>query len=313
MTVPGAKREAFNGISRVTPDDWAERLSGPADILSDRETWSAAFLRHWTGTSPDMDQPPLDHHYIVQHLGGPKHVERKRDGASISTVVDLGALTVVPAGTRFHWHTRGPIEFAHLYLSPALLESTALRLDRASDWSLIDRVGLRDPLLEALYDAMLQEIRESREAHALYLDCLLDSFVLRLLRQHSTAKLRTSKPRERLTAFRLARVVEFVDAHLDQQISLADLVKVAGGSVFHFCRAFKNTMGETPYQFALRRRIERAKSLLATTSLPLAHVARACGFRDSLHLSRTFSRAFRTTPSHYRRHNEMGETEPSVL
>lgn len=287
--------------SAATPDEWAARLSAPPDMTSNRANWPTALIRHWTGTSPHMDQPPLDHHYIVQHLGGPKRVERRRDGQAVSAVVVCRALTIVPAGTQFKWHTQGPIEFAHLYISPTLLAHAASRFDRVNELSLVERVGCRDPLLESLYTAMLEEIGQPRAIETLYLDSLLEAFMLKLLLDHSTSRLRGPKLRESLPAFRLKRVLEFVEAHLGDPLSLADLTLIAGGSVFHFSRAFRNSTGYTPYKYVLQRRVARAKLLLTTTSLSVASIASASGFHDAVHLTRTFSRLVGTTPARYRR------------
>ena len=66
---------------RISPDEWARRLSAPAEVSSDRSIWPTALIRHWRGTSATMIQPALDHHYIVQHLGGAKLVKRHLDGS----------------------------------------------------------------------------------------------------------------------------------------------------------------------------------------------------------------------------------------
>ncbi len=286
-----------------TPEQWSRSLSAPADLTSDRAHWPSALLRHWTGTSPDMDQPPLDHHYIVQHLGGAKHVQRRLDGKSITTRVESGTLTMVPAGTRFLWHTCGPIEFAHLYVSPALLQATAMRCKRGVEVSLVDRVGQHDPLLQTLFGRMLAELRTPCAAHTLYMDSLLETFMLTLVMEHTTGSTST-RPipgRETLTAYTLRRVVEFVEANLHLEIALADLVEVAGGSAFHFSRAFKNSSGQSPYQFVIRRRIERARKMLTRTNSGLELIAAQCGFRDPMHLARLFTRAVGLAPSAYRR------------
>jgi AraC family transcriptional regulator len=303
VDVPTVRKTAATrpGEQRATPDEWAKQLSAPPDLSSDGQLWTGALIRHWTGTSPDMDQPPLDHHYIVQHMGGTKRVDRRHDGPPISTIVHSGALTVVPAGMQFTWRTRGPIEFAHLYISPAYLQRRALRYDWQSRWALIDRVSIEDPLLQAMYTTMLREVRKPRPGHALYLDCLLDAFVMQLLREHSSTRPRSDRPGERLTSFRVGRVIEFVNALIDPDIHLSDLAHVAGGSVYHFCRAFKNTVGEAPYQFVLRLRIERAHSLLLSTTLSLTEVASSCGFRSPQQLSRAFRRMMGVAPAHLRR------------
>jgi AraC family transcriptional regulator len=288
-------------IDRATPDAWAALLSAPADYSSSQDNWPAALLRHWTGTSAYTPQPSLDHHYIAQHLGGSKHVERRHDGRTISKTVASGALTFVCAGTQYDWHTRGPVEFAHLYVPPGYLERLAERLDRKSAWTFPDAVGVRDPLLESLFSEMLREIRHPNEASALYLDSLLDAFAQRLLRDHSAANIRQDRPREILTKFQVARVVEYIDANLACDIKLADLVSVVGGSVYHFCRAFKNATGEPPYQFAMRHRLEHARVLLKTTELSVTDVAGACGFRNAVHFERAFNRQWSDTPMRFRR------------
>ncbi len=212
-----------------------------------------------------MDQPPLDHHYVVQHLGGAKQVDRRCEGSSVSTIVEEGTLTFVPAGTEFKWHTRGPIDFAHLYISPALMSRTALRFDRVNELSLVDTVGCRDPLLEALYCAMREELYSQRAASPIYLATLLESFLIKLLLDHSTP-----------------------------------LVEVAGGSPFHFSRAFKNSVGDSPYKYLLRRRMAHAQRLLMNTDWPLPKIAQSCGFSGAVSFSRSFFRLLGVTPTQFR-------------
>ena len=247
-----------------------------------------------------MDQPPLDHHCVVQHLGGAKQVDRRCEGSLVSTIVDEGTLTFVPAGTEFKWHTRGPIEFAHLYISPALMARTALRFDRVNELSLVDTVGCRDPLLEALYAAMREEVYSQRAASPIYLDTLLESFLIKLLLDHSTACLRDTKSRETLPSFRIRRILDFIEAHLDHALTLDDLVAVAGGSSFHFSRAFKNSVGDSPYKYLLRRRMAHAQRLLMSTDWPLPKIARSCGFPGAVNFSRSFSRLLQVTPTQFR-------------
>jgi AraC family transcriptional regulator len=284
----------------TTPRDWATGFSGPPDFSSEHGSWSTALLRYWSGTSPDMDQPPLDHHYIVQHLGGPKLVQRHKDGAPISTTVGRGAITVVPVGTEYKWRTQGPIAFAHLYLAPSALEVAAQRYGRSGTLCLTDAVGSGHGLLVSLFSAMLEEAQRGRGADALYLDCLLDTVVFTLLRQHSTSGVVDRTTRERLPKFLLGRITEYIHAHLSEPIALADLVALSGVSLFHFVRAFRNTVGVTPYQFVLQERITRAKDLLQRSTLPPDAIASACGFKDAGYFSKAFSRTVGQSPLRFR-------------
>ena len=285
---------------RTTPDEWARTLSGPPSVSSDAATWPTALLRHWVGTDPTMEQPPLDHHYVAQHLGGAKQVDRRGGGSSISTIVEEGTLTFVPAGTEFKWHTRGPIEYAHLYISPTLMARTALRFDRVNELSLVDTVGCRAPLLEAIYAAMRHELYSLRAASPIYLDTLLETFLIKLLLDHSTARLRHIRSRETLPSFQVRRILDFIEAHLDQALTLNDLVEVAGGSPFHFSRAFKNSVGDSPYKYQLRRRMSHAQRLLMNTDWPLLKIAQSCGYSATVNFARSFSRLLQVTPTQFR-------------
>jgi AraC family transcriptional regulator len=286
-----------------TPDQWAQRLSRPPLLCTGPLGSSSALLRRWKDTSPQMYQPPLDHHYVVQHLGGAKSVARSGDGPAVSTIAKAGSLSFVSVGTQFRWKTKGPIEFAHLYLAPSQLQGMAARLGRDVTPVLFDEVGCHDPLLEALFASMLTEATHPGPASSLFFDSMLETFVIKLLLDHTTASLRAPRGPELLPAFQLNRIRDFVEAHLHEPIALQDLAEVAGASVFHFSRAFRNAAGESPYQFVLRRRALRARTLLEKSDHSIETVALECGFSSPVHLSRAFARFFGTTPLRFRRRN----------
>jgi len=98
----------------------------------------------------------------------------------------------------------------------------------------------------------------------------------------------------------LRRVREYVQAHLEEKISLQTLATMVGLSNSYFCRAFKQSTGLTPHQFLLRCRVRRVQELIATTELPLIRIALAAGFADQGHCSRRFHQLVGVTPSRYR-------------
>ena len=93
------------------------------------------------------------------------------------------------------------------------------------------------------------------------------------------------------------QVREYVDSHLDESIGLDVLARTAGLSVHHFARAFRQSVGEPPHSYNLRRRIDRAKEMLRKTDLPLSEIALAVGFSDHSHFARHFRRLLGITPS----------------
>ena len=98
----------------------------------------------------------------------------------------------------------------------------------------------------------------------------------------------------------LRRVREYIEAHLENNVSLEVLAGVAGLSMSYFARAFKQSEGVTPHDYLMRRRVHRALELLAGTDLPLSAIASASGFSDQSHFTRRFRQYFGVTPSRYR-------------
>jgi len=98
----------------------------------------------------------------------------------------------------------------------------------------------------------------------------------------------------------LRRVREFIEAHLDETVSIQALAAIAGFSMYHFARAFKQSEGMTPHDYLVQCRVRRAQNLLAATDLPLSEIALASGFADQSHCARRFREHFGVTPSSYR-------------
>lgn len=287
----------------LSPRSWGRSLSKPPMQCSDTGQWSGPLLRWWRNVDPDISQPVLDHHYLTMHLGGAKRVER-RGGGGATRIVDLesGALSIMPAGSAYDWSTRGPIEFAHLYLAPCSLDRlVAEEFDRdPSSLSLEDRVGVRDPLLQTLFLAMLEESAGATAVSRLYLDTLLQSLMMRLVRNYGNVASSPLRPTHSLPPARLRRVLDFMQANLAADIKLADLASVAASSPFHFSRSFAAAAGAPPYAYLLGLRIEAAKVMLATGSGSVQEISESCGFNSAAQFSRTFKRLMGTTPGKFR-------------
>jgi AraC family transcriptional regulator len=107
-----------------------------------------------------------------------------------------------------------------------------------------------------------------------------------------------------LAGWQIARVRAFVEENLHSNIDTRDLSAVAQRSPAHFSRSFKQAFGEPPHAYVIKRRLERACHLMATTSESLSPIALRAGFSDQSHLCRSFQRAFGQSPSIWRRHHK---------
>jgi AraC family transcriptional regulator len=95
-------------------------------------------------------------------------------------------------------------------------------------------------------------------------------------------------------------VLEHINANLGDNLELSVLAEVAGVNLYHFARAFKQSTGESPHQYVLRRRIEQAKELLRHPQLTVIEASARTGFVDQSHFSKVFRRIVGIAPSEYR-------------
>jgi AraC family transcriptional regulator len=95
-------------------------------------------------------------------------------------------------------------------------------------------------------------------------------------------------------------VLEYINANLSDNLELSVLAKVAGVNLYHFAKAFKQSIGESPHQYVLRMRIERAKTFLREARLPVIEASARTGFVDQSHFSKVFRRMVGVAPSAYR-------------
>lgn len=104
-----------------------------------------------------------------------------------------------------------------------------------------------------------------------------------------------------LAPWQARRVAVHVDENLGFPITIDHLSTIAGLSSSYFCRAFKDTFGDPPHAYIMRRRVERAQTLMLQTREPLSQIALACGLSDQAHLCNLFRRLVGQSPSHWRR------------
>ena len=158
-------------------------------------------------------------------------------------------------------------------------------------------VSLQDPLLRQLVTTLADET-EGGFADRVLVESLGTALFVRLA-WHFVGHL--SLPTSGgLSPERLQRVRDYVEAHLDDDLSLTVLADIACLSPYHFSRSFMQTTGVGPHRYVIQRRIERAKRLLRQTGQPLALVAQEAGFADQSHLTQMFRREMGVTPGRFR-------------
>ncbi|GER91352.1 hypothetical protein KDW_55140 [Dictyobacter vulcani] len=196
-----------------------------------------------------------------------------------------------------------PMQTLHLHLGKELFCHTAEEVaDKHIQPSvLMSRSGFQDPLLTQICLALWRELEQQAPAGKLYAQTAARMLAVHLLHHYSETRIHTPKETyQGLSARQMRRLETFIQERLSQDLTLEELAEQTGFSPYYFARIFRQTTGESPHQFVLRQRIERAQQLLAQRNISLVQVALESGFTNQSHFTRTFKRYLGMTPRAYR-------------
>jgi len=157
-----------------------------------------------------------------------------------------------------------------------------------------------DARLSALVAAARAEMVAGFPSGRLFLDSVEQAMAVALVSGHAVRHRPVQLYRGGLGSGRLRRIKELVHAKMEDDLSLDEMAESVGLSTAHFARMFRKSTGETPHQFVLRQRVERAKAMLRTSDVRILDVAVACGFRTQQHFAQVFRDVCRVSPTEYR-------------
>jgi AraC family transcriptional regulator len=209
-----------------------------------------------------------------------------------------GQFCVVPARASTRWIVSRPARSLLLRLTPSLLQETAQAMglgERGTE--LAPSIHIRDPQIERIGWMMQAEDHDSYPGGRLFADSLASALAVRLLTLQSRNSAATSRPGRALPAWRLRRVLEYIEAHLAEDLTLAELASVAGFSLSHFKPLFKQAVGVPVHRFVLERRVERARVCLLEGGRSRTEIALEAGFAHPSHMARCMHRVLGLSPS----------------
>lgn len=242
---------------------------------------------------------PLDHrHVLCLHLGEPVPVSYRAGNAERRGVRLHGQFCIVPARSSTRWTLSQPASSLLLRLTPSLLHDTAdaMGLGRYGI-ELAPAIHIRDPQIERIGWMMQAEDHDAYPGGRLFADSLASALAARLLALQSRRSNAIDKPGRALPPWRLRHVLDYIEAHLDENLTLAELAGVAGFSLSHFKPLFKQAMGMPAHRFVLERRVERARARLLAGGSSLTEIALETGFAHASHMARCMRRVLGLSPS----------------
>jgi AraC family transcriptional regulator len=279
-------------------------------LLSSREAgWDHVHLEYYHCPITEVSLS-LEHLHLLcietsHHSCGAR---KWMDGRFQSRPIIYGDVFVLPEQIDFREQVDEAIEYILLYLDAAWIASVAHEAIDPDRVEILPHFPQPDPLiyqiglnLKASLEANSQSGSQP-QLNRLYVESLLTTLALHLLQRYSTqadsAQTRLNDAGH-LSQARLQPVIDYIEAHLDQNIGLTELAAQTQMSLHYFARLFKQTVGLSPHQYLIQRRIERAKQLLLQRELTIAEVAHQVGFIDQSHLSRHFKTIVGISPKQW--------------
>lgn len=281
--------------------------SGPTPIASSQTLgWQPLLVEEFQEPPGGIDLPAAwEGHSIALCLAPrPHRIHQVVGDRRYTGLYTKGDISITPAEIPASYRAEGDDHYFHVQIPAQFLQSVAqsaaeLDPDRLE---LRAEFRVRDPQLEQVLMLLRSEMHKGDGwVGRLYVESLANVLAINLLREYSAAKPRVALYEGGLGDRKILQISDYIQAHLDQSIKLADLAEVAGMSQYHFSRLFKQSMGITPHQYLLKQRVEQAQQLLKGTKLAIAEVALQCGFNSQSHLTKHFRDATGTTPSSYRK------------
>jgi AraC family transcriptional regulator len=170
-----------------------------------------------------------------------------------------------------------------------------------------------DPRLSAIVAAVDAEMVAGFPSGRLFLDSVEQAMAVALINGHAVRDRPVQIYRGGLGSARLRRIKELVHARMEDDLSLDEMAQSVGLSSAHFARMFRKSTGQTPHQFVLRQRLERAKAMLRAPDTRVLDVAVACGFKTQQHFAQVFRGVWGVSPTEYRQDLVGSEDAPLVI
>jgi AraC family transcriptional regulator len=306
------RQEEPESVSRNKPqpycDFWQSR-SSKLLLSSANRGWcglSAELRRHGQSVFP-WRGPQTDTHITVDLSGNESLVTRRATGIVDRYVSRRGTAWLCPPGWR-----EGSIDVTgdlpgilHLYISPGQFTSNKLGIDidESAIGALEHESAFEDPLLAEIAYAIASELQTETSAGGLLVESLASSIAARLVQKHARTTSAQSYPllkTEGLDRRRLFRVLDYIEANLEGDLSIDRIASIACLSRFHFARAFRQAVGQPPHRYVSSRRLERAKALLIRDDRSLVDIALSLSFSSQANFTRAFRQATGQAPGQYR-------------
>ena len=272
----------------------------PPIVFNPPSVWRNLSVVRYLFNDQEIEQPSHRQTVITLNLSGPAYVERSQAGKTEAAIWPTGAVGIYPPDMPARWRFPKLSTVLHLALEPVLISEAARGVGLApARVEVLNRINLSDKAVESFGLLLNQDIESGCANGSLYGECLATALAVYLLTHHAAFPVRLKEYVHGLGKSDLSRVLSCIGDHLAEDLSLDELAACCHLSPYHFCRLFRQSTGQSPHQYVISQRVEKAKSLLMRGGLTVGEVAQVVGFSDHSKLHHHFKKLTGLTPGQY--------------
>ncbi len=278
------------------------RVYGKSPLLTNPgNSWNGVYLAYDYQTpyeTPEVYAPQIGV-TIFTEVSENISYERTIDGRFYSKQIFPGNIVITPAniGTRARWNKSLNVIF--LGFEPIIFNRTIYESLDTDKIELVPQFAISDPLIYQIGLTLKSTLENHGAGSRLYAETMANALAVHLLQHYSTRKPKEQNYQDGLPRHKLQLVIDYIHAHLNENIGLIELADLVKISPNYFLQLFKQSTGITPHKFVIRTRIERAKELLILKEMKIAQIAQYVGFANQSHLNLHFKRLVGVTPKQF--------------
>jgi AraC family transcriptional regulator len=276
-------------------------LPYPPRLASQPSEWRGIYVEHHQQAAFDLPEQIGSQHVICVHqFQQPTQLERSLDGKRQTEKIGCGEIAIIPAQITHQLRWKNPGDFTLVMLDPAHIHRIVQSSIDVENLELKPQSAILDPFVYQIVQALKSELELGGMGGQVMVESLTTTLCIHLLRRYATRKFNIPESRGGLSKAQVRSVMVFIEAHLEQDLSLDAIANLVQLSPHYFASLFKQTVGQSPHQYVLKSRIERSKQLLKQPNLAIAQVAQLVGFQNQSHFTTAFRRIVGCTPKTYR-------------
>jgi len=280
-------------------------------ILSSVDTkWNDVVVEQHHFPNSELPDVMYKRHAICINIGHSFTWEFEKDGRLHRVQRARGAISFFPSHQPFSGRLKaeegGFANFLLLALNPVFVRRVAEGLELDADRiELTEQRGMTDPTFRYIALALRAGIQTGDALNRMYGESLSTALAVHLLREYGAVVPVPKTQYGGLPREKLVRAVEYIQAQLDADLTVSGIAQAVGMSRNHFTKLFKESTGQSPYQYVVEARVRKAKELLTTGKFTISEVAHHVGFADQSHLTRHFKRVFGLPPQQLLRRRQI--------